>query len=277
MRLLTVLAISLLAISITAVWLVMKSAPSPNQATAVPVEAGDPVPVLADDRIPQFFDQWAGKPVMNFEHAKGLLKGRINNAPKLGELAPNFTLVDSLTGEAVSLRQLHSEKPVVVYFASYSCHISHSSANDMARIANRFKDAARFIVVYIREAHPEGGYQPTDEGKRFVVPAPFDFASRIAAAQRFAGDEKFNFPVLVDSMDDAVAARWAAWPVRLFVVNQSGKIVFAGQQGPWFFQPTKGFDPNVPKVPEGLRDLPGYSKESLEEFLQAYAAQQART
>ena len=78
-------------------------------------------------------------------------------------------------------------------------------------------------------------------------------------------------------MDDTVTARWGAWPVRLFVINRSGKVVFAGQQGPWFFKPTKTYDPDVPQVPEGLRNLPGYSRESLEEFLQASIAHQPRT
>jgi len=267
MRSLTISAVALLLILITAVWLIRTPAPGGHNPS-IAAESG---------LEPQLCDAWAGKPVMNFEQAKGLLSGRINNAPKVGEPAPPFTLVDSLTGKAISLQELYREKPVVLYFASYSCHIVHNSATDLARIANRFKNLVNFVVVYIREAHPEGGYPPTPGGLRFVVPAPFDFASRVNAARRLAANESFNFPVLVDSMDDTVTARWGAWPVRLFVIARNGKVVFAGQQGPWFFKPTEGFDPDVPQVPEGLRDLAGYSKESLEEILQNSIAPQPRT
>lgn len=271
MRSLTISAVTLLLISIVAVWLIRTNGPG-EPATAAAAQS-----VPAAQLEPQFCDPWAGKPVMNFEQAKGLLEGRLNNAPKLGEPAPDFTLVNSLTGEAVSLKQLHRDKPVVLYFASYSCHITHNSAAELTRIANRFKNFVNIVVVYIREAHPEGGYAPTPGGQRFVVPAPFDFASRVTAARRLAADEKFDYPILVDAMDDTVTARWGAWPVRLFVINRSGKVVFAGQQGPWFFKPTKTYDPDVPQVPEGLRNLPGYSRESLEEFLQASIAHQPRT
>ena len=45
------------------------------------------------------------------------------------------------------------------------------------------------------------------------------------------------FPVLVDGMDDAVEAAYAAWPERLFLVDADGTVVYRGEKGP------QGFDP----------------------------------
>jgi type I thyroxine 5'-deiodinase len=217
-------------------------------------------------------DAWAGKPVMSREHVNGMVNARLNNAPKLGELAPDFSLVNAMTGEVANLRQLCKDKPAVLFFASYSCNISHDSAELMSKMAQQFAHIANFFIIYIQEAHPEGGFAPLDGASSFVIPAPLDFAYRVEVAQRLAKEAQYNFPVLVDSMGDSVNSRWGAWPVRLFVVDRQGEVAYSGQQGPWFFKPTRSYDPKVPNIPEGLRNLPGYSKESLEEYLEALAA-----
>jgi hypothetical protein len=44
-------------------------------------------------------------------------------------------------------------------------------------------------------------------------------------------------PAVLDSLDDKTNTAYAAWPDRLFLIGQGGKIVYAGGPGP------KGFDP----------------------------------
>ena len=37
-------------------------------------------------------------------------------------------------------------------------------------------------------------------------------------------------------MDNTVDNAYAGWPERLFVVDQDGRIAYAGKQGPWGFK-----------------------------------------
>lgn len=61
-----------------------------------------------------------------------------------------------------------------------------------------------------------------------------EIASKNAA--QLHGD---GIPLVVDSMDDAAANRFAAWPERLWVVAQDGKIGFKGELGPDGYLPEK--------------------------------------
>jgi hypothetical protein len=75
---------------------------------------------------------------------------------------------------------------------------------------------------------------------------------------------KFNFPVVVDTMDDATAVDYAAWPERIFVVDEQGKVAYAGHQGPWGFWPSersirKRINPRTGELATG---------DTLEEFLE---------
>jgi hypothetical protein len=44
-------------------------------------------------------------------------------------------------------------------------------------------------------------------------------------------------PCVVDGMDNKVGEAYAAWPERLYVVDPSGKILYAGGQGPKDYKP----------------------------------------
>jgi len=46
-----------------------------------------------------------------------------------------------------------------------------------------------------------------------------------------------EIPALVDEMDDAVAAAYAAMPERLYLVGRDGRIAYQGGMGPMFFRP----------------------------------------
>ena len=220
---------------------------------------------------PPMTDQWAGKPAMTAEHVREMVSARILNAPKVGEKAPPFALTDPFSGRSVSLSQIIEKRPAVLFFASFSCCSVQDSVADVSSLSERFGDLAQFVLIYIQEAHPEGGFLPPVKGDPFIIPAPRNFTARSTAALKLASQRNLRFPILVDTMDDATAVRWGAWPIRLFMIDRTGTVVFAGQQGPWFHKPTRTYDPELNGVPESYRDLPGYSKGSLEEFLEQFA------
>lgn len=222
-------------------------------------------------------DKWGGRPVIDDKHANDMLLGRLYNAPKLGEKAPPSVFVEALTGNAIGLPQLHSRKPVVLLFGSWSCICAQESSPQMKIISEKYKDLVDFALVYIVEAHSEVGFLNPDRGRQFDTISPRDFRERIDKAIRFAREHRFNFPLFVDSMDDTLAVKWGAWPVRLFVIDHDGTVVFAGKQGPWFHKPTRNFDPSLESVPSHLGKIPGFSEESLEEFLETLAKKKTVT
>ena len=100
----------------------------------------------------------------------------------------------------------------------------------------RFGSRAEFVLVYIREAHSTDGWKVDASGWSIIADAT-SLNERRATAAQTCGIHQFQFPIVVDTMDDAVAVRWSAWPERLFVVSSEGNIVYVGQQGPWGFWP----------------------------------------
>ncbi|MGY8640265.1 MAG: deiodinase-like protein [Verrucomicrobiales bacterium] len=160
-------------------------------------------------------------------------------------------------------------KPVVLFFASYSCLCSQESAPLINSLHKAYGHDFQFALVYIREAHPSDGFLANTSGREFSIPDTKSFHQRVGVALKFAFEQKIKFPVLVDSMDDLQAVQWSAWPARLYVINQTGTVVYAGQQGPWFVKPTPSFDLKLHSVSESYRNILGYSQESLEEFLKS--------
>ena len=105
----------------------------------------------------------------------------------------------------------------------------------------------RFLVVYIREAHPTDEWQVGDNEEQEVLFAqPIDIVGRQAVATECCIQLEITIPCVVDELDDRVDNLYAGWPERLFVVDGDGTVAYAGAQGPW------GFD--VGAVEEWLLD-----------------------
>ncbi len=228
------------------------------------------LPGIGEETPHPHADPWAGEVVKDAAHVNAMVPGRIHNAPRMGEPAPDILITEAATGRPIQLSRLHESRPLVLFFATYSCDCAQLIAEPVARLHRTFGDRFAFALVYIREAHPSNGFHTNSP---FAIRDTNLFPDRAAAALRFARERGIGFPVFVDSMDDRHAVRWAAWPTRLFVVDRRGTVVYAGQQGPWFVKPLRGFEMNLTAIPEAFRDLPGYSRESLEEFLAEYPAE----
>lgn len=100
------------------------------------------------------------------------------------------------------------------------------------------RDHAEFLFVYIREAHPDDGWQMEDNRKDevvFVEPTTLTRRSEVAAT--CSSKLKLTIPRVVDDMNNTVDELYAAWPERLFVVGIDGTIAYAGGRGPFGFKP----------------------------------------
>jgi hypothetical protein len=104
------------------------------------------------------------------------------------------------------------------------------------QIFNDYKDHADFLTVYIREAHPTDEWQMKSNLKEDVCYAqPTTLAQRLAIGNDFTKRFKFPLPFGVDEMSNAANDAYAAWPERLYIVDESGRIAYRGGMGPFHY------------------------------------------
>jgi hypothetical protein len=109
---------------------------------------------------------------------------------------------------------------------------------DLHRIYDRYRDQARFLTVYIAEAHPEDEWQ-TDSNREqnFVFKQPRTFDQRKELAKILVDRLKYRMPLAIDSMDNRTDKAFAAWPERIYILGEGGKILYKGGPGPFGFHP----------------------------------------
>jgi len=66
---------------------------------------------------------------------------------------------------------------------------------------------------------------------------PTTLAERVAIANDFLARSGYRIPIMVDDMDNAAEEAFAAWPERLYVIDEAGKVVYKGDVGPFGFDP----------------------------------------
>ena len=103
---------------------------------------------------------------------------------------------------------------------------------------DRYRGRVEFVVVYIREAHPEEGWVVTSNRDQGIeVNDPTNDTERQEVAAVCALSLKIRMPVVVDLIDDKIASAYGALPDRLYLVGKGGRVVFQGERGPWGFDP----------------------------------------
>ena len=163
--------------------------------------------------------------------------GSLQPGPSVGEPAPDFAL-RGLDGNPVRLADLVGPKPVVLVFGNFTCGPFRSQAGNVEKLYRDYQARATFVMVYVREAHPTDGWVSEGNGSVGVaLPQPRSDAERLKVAQTCAGRLGLGFPMLVDSLDDRVGARYSGMPSRLYVIDRSGLIAYKSGRGPFGFKP----------------------------------------
>ncbi len=94
--------------------------------------------------------------------------------------------------------------------------------------------------MYVREAHPTDEWQMKSNVKDEVCYAqPKTLEQRVAIAKDFTS--RFKFPLLfgIDDMSNAADSAYAAWPERLYIVDETGHIAYRGGIGPFHYKPAE--------------------------------------
>ena len=105
-------------------------------------------------------------------------------------------------------------------------------------MSQRYADRARFLTIYIKEAHPEDEWQMTSNEKESVCyPQPKTLAQRVAIANDFVRRFHYAVPLAVDPIANPANAVYAGWPERFYIVDEHGAIVYKGKPGPFGYHP----------------------------------------
>mmetsp|Transcript_29599 Transcript_29599/g.85714 ORF Transcript_29599/g.85714 Transcript_29599/m.85714 type:complete len:231 (-) Transcript_29599:964-1656(-) len=91
---------------------------------------------------------------------------------------------------------------------------------------------AVFLTIYVKEAHPTDGWHV--EGN-VEVRHHQSLEERIDVASRFKATMDLGHMV-VDAMDAGAAIKYAAWPDRLFVLDEQMTVVYVGGHGPFGYK-----------------------------------------
>jgi hypothetical protein len=109
---------------------------------------------------------------------------------------------------------------------------------DIVQLYNDYKDHADFLTVYVREAHPTDEWQMKSNLKDDVCYAqPKNLQQRLAIANDFVKRFQYPVPFGVDDMNNAANEAYAAWPERLYVLDEHGHIAYRGGMGPFHYTP----------------------------------------
>jgi hypothetical protein len=101
-----------------------------------------------------------------------------------------------------------------------------------------WQEKVTFVVVYIREAHPEEGWVVTpNRDAGILVNDPTSTNERVEVAAACAINLKIRIPVVVDEVNDEIARAYGALPDRLYLIAQDGSVAYQGEPGPWGFDP----------------------------------------
>jgi iodothyronine deiodinase-like protein len=102
----------------------------------------------------------------------------------------------------------------------------------------RYGAQVEFLAVYVREAHPTGGWRmPSNDQVQVAFEQPKTRAERELVAAACCVRLDVPMPLLVDGMDDPVGKAYSGMPDRLYLIDRDGRVAYKGGRGPFGFKP----------------------------------------
>lgn len=105
----------------------------------------------------------------------------------------------------------------------------------------KYKDRAEFLLVYIREAHPDSVLLTMRDGTEALekIEQTDDVFARAEHAEVCMATLKLSVPTVIDGEDNVVNTSYAGWPDRMYIVTTGGRIAYQGAPGPSGFKPAE--------------------------------------
>jgi len=105
-------------------------------------------------------------------------------------------------------------------------------------LQKKYSDTVNFVIVYIKEAHPDDEWQMEDNEESGVIYSqPKTTEERRELARAFIDQMDVETETLLDDIDNTAMACYAAWPERLYIIGTDGRIIYKGGMGPFYFDP----------------------------------------
>ncbi len=138
---------------------------------------------------------------------------------RVGTKAPDFALPD-LSGKTVRFSSYRGKSNVVLMFGSVTCgatatQLRAGKPSIRSLYARYKKKGFEFFLIYTKEPHP---------GEK--IPQPTTIEERAKNAARLKQEENVNFPILIDTPDNAVRNAYRGWANGTLVVNKDSVLVF---------------------------------------------------
>jgi len=138
-------------------------------------------------------------------------------------------------GGTIDVRAVARGKPVALVFGSYSVPKFRKYLREIEALYQRYADRVCFFLVYGKETE----LAKIGRKRAVVADEPATLAERAALAQRLVDEYALSMPVLVDGLEHEVTRTFGAFPMRLYLIGASGRIVYEGALGPYAFQPSE--------------------------------------
>src|SRR5262245_60553692 len=102
----------------------------------------------------------------------------------------------------------------------------------------RYGGQVEFLAVYVREAHPTGGWRMSaNDHAQVAFEQPKTREERESVAAACCGRLEVPMPLLVDRMDDPVGKAYSGMPDRLYLIDRDGRVAYKGGRGPFGYKP----------------------------------------
>lgn len=129
----------------------------------------------------------------------------------LGTPAPDFTLLDTISGKTISLKDLESEKATVIMFICNHCPYVLHVRKELVRVAQDYTPKG---VSFIAISSNDVAQYPQDDPDKM---------------KEFAAENNFNFPYLYDETQEVAKAYDAQCTPDLYIFDANLKLVYHGQ------------------------------------------------
>lgn len=134
-----------------------------------------------------------------------------SNMIDLGTIAPNFTLIDTVSDQELSLQSLKGREATVIYFICNHCPFVIHVNDALVGIANDFqKKGISFVAI------------SSNDVENYPQDAPH-------LMKKVAKEWNYPFPYLYDETQEVARAYDAACTPDIYVFDQDLKLVYRGQ------------------------------------------------
>ena len=94
-----------------------------------------------------------------------------------------------------------------------------------------------FLAVYITEAHPSDGWQvQINLRNNIVFASPRNAEERASVAGMCVRELGIKFPAVLDEFGNSTETHYTAWPDRMYLIDQQGRVAYKSDAGPFGFR-----------------------------------------